>query len=117
MPGVSIGVAVRVYLFWPGVVAAVLGMLCLEGVVGSMGAVVVAAWTSWRIPPRNLPPYAPFFPTPGCLSLHILFPILSENPHHLGLPQSAWLFHIPPDPLWLPTFRWDALIIFDHVGR
>ena len=73
----AVGVGSAVYLFFPGVVSVVLGMLCVRGVVGNMGAVVVAAWTPWRMFLRTLPPSASFFPPPGWLSLHILLPLPS----------------------------------------
>ena len=75
------------------------------GVVGSMGAVVLSAWTSWRIFLRTLLPSAPLFPLPRWLSMHILLLLLLENPHQLGLMWYARLFHSPPVPVWSPLFR------------
>ena len=89
-PAVGVGDAVRVYLLWPGVVAVVLGILCVGGrEFGSMGAAVVSAWTSWKNFLRTLPPSEPFFPPPGWISLHFLLPLPFENPHQLVLPQRS----------------------------
>ena len=96
----------QLFLVCPGVVAVLLGMLCLGSVVGSMGAVVVSLWTSWRIFLRNFPPSVPFFPLPGWLSRNILLPLPSVSPHKLGPMWRAWMFHSIPAPWWLPPFRW-----------
>ena len=86
----------------------VLGILWGGGGGGSMGAVGLSAWTSWRIFLRTFPPSAPFFPLPGWFSLNILLSLPSANPHKLGLPWRAWLFHSPPDPLPPPPFWWSV---------
>ena len=45
-PAVVVGAVVLGYLLWPWVVAVVLGMLCVEEVIGINWSVVVSAWTS-----------------------------------------------------------------------
>ena len=86
----------------------VLGILCWGVVVGSMGAVAVDAWISWRIFLWTLTPSAPFFPLPGWLSWHILLLLPYVSSHQLGFTRHAWLFHSLPSPWWVPLFWWDV---------
>ena len=54
------------------VVVVISGMRREEGVSGSMSVGAVAAWTSWRIFLRDLPPSGPCIHLPVSLSWHIL---------------------------------------------